>query len=192
MTLEPYKDVDNPIFIYLPNSQKQFQNPNCTTKDELKAYYQSFFGNSTPDNIMTIYTKPVFPTGTGHGSEPTGKIVVKLPMNNIYVTLGSIQRVMKSSNNKWYAQALFGSKRRRVGNLKGLFAASMNHGQAPGYQIMKLYTKEEILSNIEVKEDDDDYPLFLVESAKELYELMGYTDVTSVFTDHIINMITGD
>jgi hypothetical protein len=140
---------------------------------------------------MTIYTSPAFPTESGHGSEPTGKIVVKLPMNNIYVTLGSMKRVMSSNINQWYAMPLFGAKRRRVGNLKGLFAASMNHGQVPGFLIYKLYTKEEILSNIEVKEDDDDYPLFLVESAKELYELMGYKDVTADFTDKIINMITG-
>ncbi|NBO99453.1 MAG: hypothetical protein EBU90_04900 [Proteobacteria bacterium] len=187
--LEPYTTEDNPILFYLPNSKGKFGNPNCTTKEELEQYFKTFIGNAVPDNIMTIYTSPSFPSPSGHGSEPTGKIVVKLPMNNIYVTLGSIKRVMHSDNRQWYAQALFSGKRRRVGNLKGLFAASMNHGQVPGFLIYKLYTKEEILSNIEVKEDNDDYPLFFVESAKELYELLGYKDVTPEFTDKIINMI---
>lgn len=187
--LEPYTNEDNPLLIYLPNSKGKFGSPNCTTKEELEQYFKTFIGNTVPDNIMTIYTSPAFPNESGHGSEPTGKIVVKLPMNNIYVTLGSIKRVMNSNSQSWYAQKLFNGLRRRVGNLKGLFAASMNHGQVPGYRIMKLYTKEEILSNIEVKEDHDDYPLFFVESAKELYELLGYKDVTADFTDRIINMI---
>lgn len=98
---------------------------------------------------------------------------------------------MNSNSQSWYALPIYGNKRRRVGNLKGLFAASMNHGQIPGMIIRKLYTKEEIISNIEVKEDEDDYPLFFVESAKELYELLGYKDVTADFTDKIIHMIIG-
>jgi WD40 repeat protein len=154
--LEPYSAEDNPFLIYLPNSKGKFGSPNCTTKEELEQYFKTFIGNTVPDNIMTIYTTPAFPTETGHGSEPTGKIVVKLPMNNIYVTLGSIIRVMSSNNQSWYAQKLFSGMRRRVGNLKGLFAASMNHGQVPGFYIYKLFTKEEILQGVEVKEDNDD------------------------------------
>jgi hypothetical protein len=187
--LEPYTSEDKPLLIYLPNSKGNFSNPNCTTKEELYQYFKIFIGNAAPDNIMTIYTSPAFPSESGHGSEPTGKIVVKLPMNNIYVTLGSIIRVMSSNNQSWYAQKLFNGHRRRVGNLKGLFAASMNHGQIPGFLIYKLFNRAEILQGVEVKEDEDDYPLFFVESAKELYELLGYKDVTADFTDKIINMI---
>jgi hypothetical protein len=33
--------------------------------------------------------------------------------------------------------------------------------------------------------------MFFVESAKELYELLEYKDVTADFTDKIINMIIG-
>lgn len=117
--LEPYTQDDNPFLIYLPNSKGKFTNPNCTTKEELEQYFKTFIGNAVPDNIMTIYTSPAFPKESGHGSEPTGKIVVKLPMNNIYVTLGSIIRVMSSKNQSWYALPIYNGKRRRVGNLKG-------------------------------------------------------------------------
>jgi hypothetical protein len=178
--------------IYMQNTKGKFEKATCVTMDELINYFKAFIGTSLPDNIMCIYTTPKIKNETGHGGKPTGKIVVKLPANNIYITMGSMERIIKNRENKyWYAIPLFGGKRRRVGNLKGLFGASMNHGQIPGYIIYKVYTEDEIKKGVVVKEDYNDYPKFVLDNSQSLFELMGGEEkVNDAFVQSLINMLT--
>lgn len=194
LTLEDFTDEDDPIMVYLPNSEGNFQKANCMSKDELINYYRAFIGTSLPDNIMCIYTTPKDRNVTGHSGDPTGKIVVKLPTNNIYVTMGSMERIIHSSDTReWFALPLFGGKRRRVGNLKGIFGASMNHGQIPGYVIYKVYTAEEIKLGVVVQEDKNDYPKFVMDNARTLSDLLGDENrINDVFVSSLIDMLTSD
>lgn len=192
MTLEDFTEEDDPIIVYLLNSDGEFKKGVCMTREELINYYRAFIGTSLPDNIMSIYTTPKDRNATGHSGDPTGKIVVKLPTNNIYVTMGSMERIIHSVDTKeWYALSLFGGKRRRVGNLRGIFGASMNHGQVPGYIIYKIYTKEEIVGGVVVKEDKNDYPKFVMDNARALVDLLGDDSrVNDVFVESLIEMLT--
>jgi len=170
ITLDDYTQQDDPIIIYTPNSQKKFEKGICITKEELVDYLKN-----TLDSMMTIYTTPSDRNVAGLGGKPTAKIVVRLPVNNIYITMGSMERILRENNiNKtWYALPLFGGKRRRVGNLQGFFGASMNHGQIPGFLIYKIFTENEIKRNVQVKETGSDYPVFLVENAFLLDQIVG-------------------
>jgi hypothetical protein len=191
ITLEPYNKDDDPIFMYIPNSKMKFEKAVCSTKDELTSYYNSMKGTSIPDNIMAIFTSPDDSDVSGYGGEPTGKIIVKLPVNNIYVTMGSMKRMLSDTANKtWYLLPLFGGKRRRVGNIKGIFGASMNHGQIPGFIIFKAFTKDEIKKGVKVEETASDYPAFLLEHARSLFILVGGEEgLTPTFIDGLIHEI---
>jgi hypothetical protein len=189
MTMSSYTDDDEPIMVYMPNSRNEFENSICITKEELVAYLRAFQDTSTPDNIMTIYSKGDV---SGYGSKPLGKIVVKLPVNNIYITMGSMQKIIKSANTTWYALPLFGGKRRRIGNLKGLYGASMNHGQVPGYLVYKLYTREEVDQGVEAIEEGSDYPVFYIEHASRLFDILGgFEYVNASFVKGLIDMMIG-
>jgi hypothetical protein len=108
---------------------------------------------------MALWSSPKDGDTMGYGGRPTGKLVIKLP-NLTYITVGSLKRLMKNPQvNQWYAVPLYNGKLRRVGNVMGIFGVSMNHGQLPGFKIYKLFTKEEILNEVEVNETKDDYPL---------------------------------
>jgi hypothetical protein len=190
ITLEDYTEDDEPIIMYTPDSNGKFQKAICSTKEELVAYFEAFRGTSVPDNIMTIYTTPNDYNVSGYGGQPTGRIVVKMPVNNIYITLGSMKRMLHEKTSTWYAIPLFGGKRRRVGNLKGLFGSSMNHGQIQGFVIYKVYSKKEIDNKVEVKETQSDYPKFLVENTRTLYEIVGEDGEVDVqFVNGIIDEI---
>jgi hypothetical protein len=190
-TLEPYVEDDDPIVVYLPNSKMHFERSVCSTKEEIVQYLESMRDTAIPDNIMTIYTSPKDRNVSGYGGKPTGRIVVKLPVMNVYVTYGSIKKILHSKNRTWYAMPLFGGKRRRVGNLLGIFGPSMNHGQVPGYLIYKLYDKAAITNRTEVNETDSDYPTFLVDNAKTLYEIVGDENINSVFVQGLVKGLVG-
>ena len=192
---EPYTKEDNPIQIYTLNSQGKFEKSSCITKDELSMHLSTGKGTKIPEVLQAIYTTPscgnsmctaIHESLDGAGTNATGKLIVKIPPNNIWVTLGSIERVMKSGINEWYALPLYGGKRRRIGNLDEMFAASRNHGQVPGFHIYKLFTKQEIKDNVKVKETSTDYPIFLFNNTKKLYDIIG-GEVTIPFVDNIID-----
>jgi len=192
---EPYTKEDNPIQIYTLNSQGKFKKSSCITKDELSMHLSTGKGTKIPEVLQAIYTTPscgnsmctgIHESLDGKGTNATGKLIVKIPPNNIWVTLGSIERVMKSGINEWYALPLYGGKRRRIGNLDEMFAASRNHGQVPGFHIYKLFTKQEIKDNVKVKETSTDYPIFLFNNTKKLYDIIG-GEVTIPFVDNIID-----
>ncbi len=158
------------------------------TLEELTASLKSELDVFPPTNLMTIYTSPTDFNDVGYGAKPTGKIIFKLPVNNIFITLGSLQKILSNKNIKnYYLLPLYNGKRRRVGNLKGLFGSSMNHGQVPGFVIYKVYTLDEIKNNIIIKESSTDYPLFLYDNMTPLIDLG--INVTSLFTKNIINRL---
>ena len=111
--------------------------------------------NNTPSNIMSIYTTPKDLNNTGLGGKPTGRIVVRLPQNQIYVTLGSVYRILNESVKIWYALLLFQG---RIGNLAGTYGVSLNHGQVPGFYIYKLFTEQDLKNKPYVDETFSDYP----------------------------------
>lgn len=162
ITLMEYDASDNDLFtISILDSKKLFRFKSCLTKSELTNYIQSD-QNQVPLNIMTIYTKPLNPQSiddmkTGFTAVPTGKFVIRLPQNQIYVTPLSVYKILHLSNKEWFAIPLFNGKKRRLGNLSGIYGQSLNHGQIPGFKIYKLYSKEEILSKITIKESSHEY-----------------------------------
>jgi hypothetical protein len=170
-TLESYTDEEPGLFIIkVQNSQGKFTKGECLTRRMLIDIVESNAGDAfqynsenptenTPQNIMTLWRTPKDKNPAGYRGGPTGKWVFKLP-NLMYITLGSLKRVMKNENvREWYAVPLYNNKPRRVGNVYGVIGISMNHGQLPGFRIYKLFTKEEIRNEVEIKETRDDYPL---------------------------------
>ena len=183
-SLQQFTDSDNPIMIYTQNSNGQFSKAACFNHSELLQFYQSdrnsIPSSSTilttpPTSLMAIYTRPSEPSTSGHGSKPTGKIVVKLPVNNLYITFGSAQRMLHSidTNRTWYAVPLFGGKKRRLGNIIGMFGQSMNHGQLPGYLVYKLFTYNEVIDNIaHGKECNNDWPTFIHVALRPIFKIV--------------------
>lgn len=161
ITLESYNQYDDPIMIYVLNSNNKFEKAICITQDEFNNYIQSDLREEIPSNIMSIATTPRNYDISGIGSHPTKNIVVKMPINQLYITLGSAIRINKEYiNNKiWYALPMYNKKRRRITNIKGLVGSSMNHGQVPGFIIYKLLRRDQIQKNMEIKETDD-YPRY--------------------------------
>lgn len=192
-SLSPYTTEDAPIMVYLPNSNNTFSKALCMTIDELTAFLQSDLHSDMPTNIMSIYSRPRIPDNSGIGSHPSGKIVIKLPANNVYVTFGSIKRVLlehkNATNTIWYAVPLFGGKKRRIGNIRGFFGVSMNHGQIPGFLVYKLFSPNDIhdINGIVGKESKNDWPGFLVNAAVKLSSII---NVDSQFTDLLLNDLT--
>lgn len=196
VTLSPYDSDDtNELFvIYLKNNQGHFVNGSCLRKDEMRQFLASDKNEELPLSIMAIYKKPSSNNPkdlfTGLTGKPTGKLVVRLPTNNIFITYGSIKRVLDSTNKHWYALPLYGGLPRRIGNLGGIYGSSMHHGQVPGYIIYKLFTKEEIEANTMVIETHDDFPhTHLHNTMLSLFELVGETPLR-IFINDIINDLT--
>lgn len=172
-TLEPFEDEPGLIVIKTLNSQGKFiEKGECITREVLKGLLKSeeelVFQwepenpvENTPQHVMALWTSPKSGDVAGRGGRATEKFVFKLP-NLMYITLGSLKRIMKEPQvQEWFALPLYNNKKRRVGNIYSVFGVSMNHGQLPGYRIFKLFTKEEIKNGVEVKETRDDYPVEL-------------------------------
>jgi hypothetical protein len=194
ITLEPYTLEDGPIAVFVPNSVGKYQKAICATRDELVQYLEAFRDTAIPDNIMTVYSSPRDADISGYGGKPTGKVFVKLPANNLYITMGSMKKILSRTrtDKTWFAVPLFGGKRRRLGNLLGIFGASMNHGQVPGFVVYKLYTRSQIALGVVAMEDDNDYPVFLVESARTLYDIVGENaTINAAFVSGLIDTMIG-
>ncbi len=162
ITLDNYEESDNPIMIYVLNSINKFEKAVCTTSDEWNNYFKSDIGHELPLNIMSLATTPRDNDASGIGSKSTKNVVVKLAINQLYITLGSSIRIKQEYhlNKIWYAIPLYNNKRRRVTNIKGIVGSSMNHGQIPGFIIYKLLRRDEIKRNLLIKETALDYPRF--------------------------------
>ena len=192
ITLLNYNETDlNQIFvIYIQNQQGKFVKGSCLRRDEMTDILESDIDN-IPTYIMSIYKTPSSNNHhdllTGMTSKPTGKIIVRIPTNQIYVTFGSLKKILSTPNKEWYALPLYGGNPRRVGNLQGLYGNSMNHGQVPGFQIYKLFTKRDIENNVISQETPDDFPhVYQYDTMKSLFELVGETPI-HIFIQNIVN-----
>jgi ankyrin repeat protein len=186
-TLEPYTEEDEPIMIYSLNSKNKYTRAGCMTIDEYTGYIMSDLETTVPTNIMTIFSRPRDYNMTGLGGKATGKLIVKLPFDNMYVTFGSAERIVREyeTNKIWYALPLYGGKRRRVGNIAGIFGSSMNHGQIPGFVIYKLFRKDEIMKNMKVVETND-YPIYIYNNMRPLLDIIGEDKLSNMFITNII------
>lgn len=155
ISLEPFDINSNDIFtMYYLNNSNKFANGTCVSKSEMKNYIESEEDES-PSLFTTIWKGG---DKTGIGGKPTCKFIVKMPPNNIWITLGSFDKMMNSNEKSWYLLPLYSNKRRRIGFQYGV---GRNHGQTPGSIIYKCFTKQEIKNNIKVIETIYDYPLYL-------------------------------
>jgi hypothetical protein len=150
-------DLDLYTIYNLDKNNKFLDKGNCGLKSEVIMALKSDLTSQLPSYIMSIGTTPKLESDfkTGFSSKPTTKIIVKL--DNMFITLGSMYKLLNDTNNIWYALPLYNNKNKRVVNLLGLYGIGMNHGQVPGFKIYKLYTREEI-NNISVIESDNNYP----------------------------------
>ena len=154
INMENYDTNSEDVFtIFYLNNLNKFSSNSCVSKNEMKEYLKAE-KEDDPSLLTTLWKGG---DKSGLGGKPTLKFIIKLPPNNVWITLGSFDRIMNSSIKKWYLLPLFGDKRRRIGYKYG---ASANHGQIPGSKIYKVFTKEEIISGIICKESDSDYPLY--------------------------------
>lgn len=188
ITLEPYTKEDDPIQIYILNSKNKFEKSSCFTIEEFTEILKADKGTKIPSNIQSIYKCNRDCEDNGKGAVATGKLVVKVPPNNIFITLGSANKMLKLNNRIWYALPLYNGKRRRIGNLDELFASSTNHGQIPGFVVYKLYTKEQLKENKTVKESHLDFPIFIYDNIKELHQILG-SEVSISFVNGIIETL---
>lgn len=157
ISLEPFDIKSNDIFtMYYLNNSNKFANGTCVSKSEMKHYIESEEDDS-PSLFTTIWKGG---DKTGIGGKPTCKFIVKMPPNNIWITLGSFDKMMNLNEKNWYLLPLYSNKRRRIGFQYGV---GRNHGQIPGSIIYKAFTKQEIKNNVKVIETIYDYPLYLAD-----------------------------
>ncbi len=169
ITLESYTQEDEPIMIYVLNTKNIFEKAICITKYEWNNYFKSdidnlkkypdtdeYLLNRIPMNIMSLSTTPYDKNITGYGSRPTGEFVIKLPINQMYITYNSCFNIKQEYkyNKIWYALPLF---KRRITNLKGIIGQSMNHGQIPGFVIYKLFKRNEIHIDTIINSSDNEW-----------------------------------
>lgn len=180
-------EFTKPVYIFMPNSSGMYSRPNCTTLEELEAMLRSDLDRDSKTYLWSIYSYVRPSDGSGWGSKPTGKIVVKMPFNNIYVTWGSVHKLFGGGSTRWYAVPLFGGRRKRVGNVHGIFyGIGVTHGQIPGHIIYKLYSYDEVMSQpvLHVREESSDYPFWFVDASKKLVELI--PDSLQASLNHLI------
>lgn len=192
-TLEPYTEWDDPFLIYLQNSKNEYEHAVCFTAEEFYNHIESDRdpvvenGYRYPSNLMSIYTASETEDNiNGYSTKPTGQIIVKLPVNNIYVTYNSAKCLFKSHHRAWIAVDLYG-KRRRIGNIYGHGGVSRNHGQVPGETIFKLVPMEKGAFNRIIFASEDEYPEFLIDHGKPLIDLMNNTNVDIAFVNMLID-----
>ncbi len=167
--------------------RKRFaENAMCISKDEMRQYLQTD-KDTVPSNIMSLWRGGEV---NGVGGKPSYKIVVKVPPNNVYVTLGTFIRIMHESHKKLYLIPLYGGKRRRIGNIEGIIGVSMNHGQIPGTIIYKGYTKEELKNPIKVKETSRDYPLLFDRKTRREKEITLQSEMRNIGNEIIDYLIS--
>jgi len=173
---EPYTiDTNDDVFIMYvqkPNSNKFNDTGICVSKTEIKEYLKSDLTEDNPKVLMTLWTGKDLDNSGNYG-KPSGRIIIKMPPFNTFVTLGSLEQMIKNDYNKeWFLYPLYNGKRRRIGNLQGSYGSSQNHGQIPGSVIYKAYNKKQILKAIEIKEEYSDYPLFIYDNFRPIQQIL--------------------
>lgn len=111
----------------------------------------------------------------GMGGCAGGKVFVKLPPNNIFVSLKSFLRLMTTHEKEWFAVPMFNNQPQRIGNMFSMMTIiGSNHGQAPGTIIYKLHTRDEVTNQPHLlgKEAKDEYHMkhqYYTESGRKKY-----------------------
>lgn len=187
---EPYTvDTNDDVFImYIqkPNSNNFNDTGICVSKTEIKEYLKSDLTEDNPKVLMTLWTGKDL-DNSGHYGKPSGRIIVKMPPFNTFVTLGSLEQMIKNDYNKeWFLYPLYNGKRRRIGNLQGSYGSSQNHGQIPGSVIYKAYNKKQILKGVEIKEEYNDYPLFIYDNFRPLQQILNNDNLSIKQLSHTL------
>lgn len=172
ITLMPFDadDADNLFVIRIARADGKYgKKGSCFRRDDLLTMLEGdlaanddMFNMYIPSNILanwvTSDVNRMAPNGIG--GRAGHKLYVKIPPNNIFVTLKSYYRIFKEKNvNEWFAVPMFNKEPKRIGNLFSYIAVSTTHGQAPGSILYKLYTREELqkLGRVLGNEDNDEY-----------------------------------
>lgn len=179
ITLEPYEFIPNEtIVVKTLNSKNKFDKGECFDKNILKQSIefalQSLKKEESPSDFMCVWTNQNTDEN-GYGNKPTLQLLYKLP-SGLFITISSFLKLLKSHPTKWYAVPIY---KKRIGNLLGVFGSSMIHGQLPGYNIYKLYTKEEIKQNLKISEPVDEYSFEII-FANRPVELL----INNIFSKH--------
>jgi hypothetical protein len=160
----------------------KFGKGQCIAKNELIDILKN--GNSS---IFSIW---IGGDSSGKGGKPSNNIIVKLyiGLTTIYVTLHSAYKIFHNQNTIFYAVPLYGGKRRRIGNLAGRIGVSENHGQLPGFQVYKLFTKDEINngSTADIENIDFNLQFLICEQMEKLVDM--FQDTTTV-RDFLLNNV---
>jgi hypothetical protein len=198
VTLENYtKDDLRELFVIkLQTSSGKFKDTgSCMTKTELREalmvdrpkIMQLQKGNEDPPGLfMSVAIPPKDNNVVGRGYKPTAKIVVKLNLASasIFVTLGSIKRILTENNKVWYAVKMYGGKRRRIGNLSGMaLIIGANHAQVPGFYVYKLVTASELKKGVNTNEELSDF--FLDDDSLHYYTTYDNKYLLRVFDTYI-------
>jgi hypothetical protein len=176
ITLEAYTSDSDLISFKLYNTTtKKFGKGQCMFKNELREMLSTGEGN-----VFSIWKGG---DTSGRGGKPTNRLVVKLftGASTIYVTLQSAHKLFHSKDKIFYALPLYGGMRRRVGNLYGRIGVSENHGQVPGFQIYKLFSRLEIereATGSATIKDDFNLDFLVSERMEELISM--FMDTTKV------------
>ena len=186
ITLMPFDNEDVSLITIRVrrNDGKFIKKGMCITRESLFQFAQSDKINSDyhrhrlPSMFMSNWipkspTQPIM--NNGMGGYAGGKIFVKIPPNNIYISLKSFLRMMvDGQHNEWYAVPMFNNTPQRVGNMFSMLTVvGTTHGQAPGAIIYKLHTREEVENTPHLlgKEDKDEYHILTyVPKPKELMQ----------------------
>jgi hypothetical protein len=158
ITGETYNDSDKRFYVF--NSGKFLQAKCMNIEDELKASIKSDLLTENISDISNIFTIGTDATSdTGHGCKQTRQVIYKLNFDYpYYITIMSLYRIFKEpSVNKWYMVKLYNGKRKRIHNLLGIRGVSMHHCQVPGYYIYKLFTRQELLSGVNLDASVNDF-----------------------------------
>lgn len=157
ITQEDFEEDDDVVRVY-PAMNNQNMKAHCVPRDSIiESIHRSPF-----NNIMVEWIPVVQEDNTGLGSTrsrtrqmkptvvnyvPGGRLFMKLPVNNMYVSIRSFKLFIHRKNahvKDWMIVPLLQETtltpmRVRLGNTKGIVGRSMNHGQSeePVYKLVK-------------------------------------------------------
>ncbi len=202
VTMENFEEKDLPdlvsVKVYSTDSFK-FGKGHCILKSDLEGMLRSDIGSESPKYIFSLYKMRTGASSegslAGYGSVPSNQFVVQLNIDTLstYVTLGSIHKLLHTSEKVLYAAPLYGGKRRRIGNVAGrMTIVGANHGQIPGFRIYKLFTRNEIEAGVEVSAGENDFimPMNICKKVEELLDVFSDTTrIRQIVMDEIIEYI---
>lgn len=172
ITLMPFDNDDTSLITIRVQRQdgKFIKKGMCITRDALYEFAKSDHQNSNfhlyrlPSMFMSnwIQKSPTQPIrANGMGGCAGGKIFVKLPPNNIFVSIKSFMKMMSNTQEKeWFAVPMFDGNPQRIGNMFSMLTViGTTHGQSPGFVVYKLHTRAELETQPHLlgKEEKDEY-----------------------------------